>query len=272
MVVFPNSKINIGLRIVEKRSDGFHNIETVFYPVDLKDAIEFIVPAVQPDFDKLTFSGISTGGSADDNLILKAVARFRREFPIPYLKIHLHKVIPVGSGLGGGSSDATKIIKSLNSHFMANLSSEKIKEIASELGSDCSFFLENKPAFAEGRGEFLRPVQVDLRGYWLVLLNPGIHVNTREAFGNCIPQRPATSLEQMIGRPVDEWRDLIFNDFEDSVFREHPLIGHCKEALYNQGAVYSSMSGSGSSVYGLFYRQTVLPSVLKQYLIFSTLL
>jgi 4-diphosphocytidyl-2-C-methyl-D-erythritol kinase len=272
MVVFPNAKINIGLRIVEKRSDGFHNIETVFYPVDLKDAVEFILSADQTGSDQLTLSGISTGGSACDNLILKAVARFRREFPIPYLKIHLHKVIPVGAGLGGGSSDATRIIKSLNCYFMADLSSEKIKEIVSELGSDCSFFLENKPVFAEGRGEILKPVHVDLGGYWLVLLNPGIHVGTREAFENCIPQRPDASLEQLIYRPVDEWRDLIFNDFEDLVFREHPIIGHCKEALYNQGAVYSSMSGSGSSVYGLFDKQPVLPQALKQYLIFSTLL
>lgn len=187
MVVFPNAKINLGLRIVEKRPDGYHNIETVFFPVDLKDAVEYIVSSDQNGSDQLTLSGIPTGSVAGENIILKAVSRFRREFSIPYLKIHLHKVIPVGAGLGGGSSDATKIIKSLNSFFNAGLSSEKIKEIVSELGSDCTFFLENKTVFAEGRGEIIKPVNVDLKGFWLVLLNPGIHVGTKEAFQNCIP-------------------------------------------------------------------------------------
>jgi 4-diphosphocytidyl-2-C-methyl-D-erythritol kinase len=269
MVIFPKAKINIGLRIVEKRSDGYHNIETVLYPIGLKDAIEFILPAEPLETDHITITGILTNCKPSDNLIIKAVAKFRQYFSIPFLNIHLHKAIPVGAGLGGGSSDAANTLKFLNKFFNAGLGITELQKLASELGSDCPFFIESAPVFAEGRGEIMRPISLDLTGYYLVLLNPGIHVSTGDAYVDCKPHKPADKLEELVLQPISEWKDLIKNDFEKSVFNKHPIIKEFKNELYRLGAIYSSMSGSGSTVYGIFEKKPEIPGNLKENIIYS---
>jgi 4-diphosphocytidyl-2-C-methyl-D-erythritol kinase len=272
MVIFPNAKINIGLRITEKRSDGFHNIETVFYPIKLGDALEFNLPVSPLQEDYLVTSGINTGCSRKDNLISRAVELLRQKYPVPSLNIHLHKAIPLGSGLGGGSSDAASMLKWLNNFFKINLSKDELKSLSAGLGSDCAFFIENTPAFAVGRGEILRPLPLDLTGYQLVLLSPGIHISSKEAFENCIPQKPSDDLEELILKPVAEWKETIVNDFESTIFAKYPLIKSFKELLYNHGAIYCSMSGSGSSVYVIFNKKPVIPEDLKKYVIYSDII
>jgi 4-diphosphocytidyl-2-C-methyl-D-erythritol kinase len=252
MVVFPRAKINLGLRITGKRNDGYHNIETVIYPVSLCDALEFVVSSEHNGKDILTVTGISVGVSPEENIVMKAVMKLREKHSFPRLRIHLHKAIPHGAGLGGGSSDAACMMKSLNRHFTLSISTNELKAIALDIGSDCPFFIEGDPAFASGRGEILEPVSPVLSGYYLILLNPGVAINTREAYQNCRPETPAASLLQLSSLPISEWKDLIFNDFEEFTFKKHPFIRKIKDDLYLTGALYSSMSGSGSSVYGIF--------------------
>ena len=252
MVVFPRAKINLGLRITGKRNDGYHNIETVIYPVNLCDALEFVVSSEHNGKDILKVTGISVGVSPEENIVMKAVMKLREKHSFPRLRIHLHKAIPHGAGLGGGSSDAACMIKSLNRHFTLSISANQLKAMALDIGSDCPFFIEGDPAFASGRGEILKPVSPVLSGYYLVLLNPGIAINTREAYQNCRPETPAASLLQLLSLDITKWKDLIFNDFEDFIFKKHPAIRKIKDDLYSTGALFSSMSGSGSSVYGIF--------------------
>jgi 4-diphosphocytidyl-2-C-methyl-D-erythritol kinase len=268
MILFPISKINLGLRITAKRSDGYHNIETIFYPVNLTDALEFVVSEKAVE-DQLTTTGLETGSDDTDNLVLKTIRRVRTEYNFPYLKINLHKVIPVGAGLGGGSSDAASLLKAVVSHFNLNISVEKLKLISLDLGSDCPFFIDGVPSAATGRGEILNRVAPVLTGYYLVLLNPGVGINTREAYQNCKPSLPAEKLEQLILNPVTKWKELIINDFEDFAFKKHPLIREIKEGLYKSGALFSLMSGSGSSVYGIFRNKPILPDELRRYVIFE---
>ena len=272
MVIFPRAKINIGLRIVNKRVDGFHNIETILYPIELRDALEFIVPSEPFEEDHIVSTGIITDCSPSDNLIIKALIRFRKQFPIPFLNIHLHKAIPVGAGLGGGSSDAASIMKCVNRFFNAGLETEVLKTIASELGSDCPFFIESVPVLAEGRGEILKPIPVNLRGYYLILTNPAVKVSTIEAYRNCIPKKPSSNLNDLVAKPLAEWKDLIVNDFEETVFREYPVIKSFKEELYNIGAIFSSMSGSGSAVYGIFDHKPEIPAKMIRNVIYSGVL
>ncbi|TAL76144.1 MAG: 4-(cytidine 5'-diphospho)-2-C-methyl-D-erythritol kinase [Bacteroidetes bacterium] len=269
MIVFPKAKINIGLRITGNRPDGYHDIETVFYPVGLSDALEFVVTAEPSDTDLLTVSGISTGCDSDDNLVIKTVRKLRANHSIPFLKIHLHKAIPVGAGLGGGSSDAAFLLKALNKYFRLSIDDRILKALALESGSDCPFFIDCVPAFATGRGEILSPVNPVMTGYYLLLLNPGIGINTREAYENSHPENPSTSLNQLVDRPITEWRGSIINDFEDFAFKKHPLIGEIKNELYNSGAIFSSMSGSGSSVYGIFAGKISVPDTLKDFVIYE---
>ncbi len=269
MVVFPNAKINIGLRITGNRTDGYHDIETVFYPVRLSDALEFVVSDQQSHKDILKVTGINTGSDPDDNLVIKTLNKLRAINSFPFLKIHLHKVIPVGAGLGGGSSDAACLLKVINAHFDLNIDTGKLNALALELGSDCPFFIECIPSFASGRGEVLKPVAPVLNGYYLVLINPGVGINTGEAYKNCRTGPPSTSLFQLINRPVIEWKDLIINDFEDFSFKKHPIISDIKEKLYRSGAVFSLMSGSGSSVYGIFSEKPALPQKLKDLVIWE---
>ena len=269
MVIFPKAKINIGLRITGKRSDGFHNLETIFYPVCLCDAIEFVVPEQPLKNDILCMTGILTNQSPANNLVLKTVRKIRETQQIPFLQIHLHKAIPVGAGLGGGSSDAATLLKSLNRHFNLGITNDKLKDISLELGSDCPFFIDCIPSFAEGRGEFLTPVKSLREELYLIIVNPGINVNTKEAYSFCTPGQPSTKLRELYDLDISEWKDLIINDFEEFIIRKYPKIGDIKKNLYEMGAVFSSMSGSGSSVYGIFYKKPIIPESLQKLIIYS---
>jgi len=269
MIIFPNAKINIGLRITGKRSDGYHDIETIFYPVMLSDALEFVVHDQHIAKDILAETGIKTGSENDDNLVIKSLLKLRKKNLFPFLKIHLHKAIPVAAGLGGGSSDAAGLIKAVNKHFGLGIDNTGLKSISLELGSDCPFFIDGVPSFASGRGEILTPVKPVLSDYYLVLINPGLGINTGEAYKNCRPAVPATSLLQLIDRPVTEWKGMIINDFEDFVFSRHPVIGEIKEALYKSNALFSLMSGSGSSVYGIFSEKPELTDKLRKSVIWE---
>jgi 4-diphosphocytidyl-2-C-methyl-D-erythritol kinase len=272
MIVFPKAKINIGLRITGKRPDGFHDIETVFYPVGLCDALEFVFPKIPEKKDTLTETGILTGCDPDFNLVVKAVKKIREKNSLPFLRIHLHKVIPSGAGLGGGSADAACILKAIKRYFGLPKDIKELKRIALELGSDCPFFIDCVPSYGTGRGEQLKPVRPVLEGYYLVLLNPKVGINTKEAYLNCLPEKPKASLIKLINKPVTEWKKLILNDFEDFAFNKYPLIGDIKKELYKSGAIFSLMSGSGSSVYGIFSGKPRLSDELKEYVIYEGLM
>lgn len=259
MVVFPNAKINLGLHVVSKRSDGFHNIETCFLPVGIADILEFI-PASEIGFQS---SGISIPGNISDNLCLKAWELLNREFEIPAVSIHLHKKIPIGGGLGGGSSDAAFMLKGLNELFGLGLSQSDLENYAAQLGSDCAFFIANTTAIASGRGEVLEPVEVDLSAYKLILVNPGIHVTTAEAFSGLTPKTPVSSIAEIMLVEPEFWQGKLINDFEETVFARHPEIEAVKNELLDSGAVYASMSGSGSTVFAFFKQQIPVGIVAK---------
>jgi len=269
MIVFPIAKINLGLNITAKRGDGYHDIETVFYPVPLCDALEFVVSEDKAGRDIFVTTGINTGGDPEDNLVLKTVRRLRERYSIPNLRIHLHKAIPAGAGLGGGSSDSACFFRGINRFFNLDISMSDLKKISLEIGSDCPFFIEGVPAHATGRGEILNPVGAVLSGYYIVLLNPGVGINTREAYQNCIPHLPQESLIQLLDKPIEEWRGSVVNDFESFAFRKFPVIQKIKDEMYNSGAIFSLMSGSGSTVYGIFKIRPQLPSELKSYVIYE---
>ena len=257
MVVFPNCKINIGLNITSRRSDGFHNLETVFYPIHWTDVLEVtnnngLSPA-------LYSSGIHIYGKASDNICLKAYYLLKQDFPqLPFIDIYLHKAIATGAGLGGGSADGAFMLMLLNKKFSLNLTDTQLIGYCLQLGSDCPFFILNKPCFATGRGEEMTPLDIHLSGYLVVLVNPGIHVNTRLAFSKITPAIPAKSVRDIILQPVETWKHEMKNDFEEFVFHEFPEIGKIKEQLYQSGAMYASMSGSGSTVYGIFRRSDIV--------------
>jgi len=267
MLVFPKAKINLGLRITGKRPDGYHDIETVFYPVSLCDALEMVADSKGLERDTLTLTGFELPGRKEDNIVLRAVSSLREVFPIPFLRIHLHKNIPAGAGLGGGSSDAASMLRAINRTFGLSLSVDELKVIAANIGSDCPFFIDCQPAFASGKGDILSPVGDVLAGFYAVLVNPGISVSTKEAFDNCTPSKPGRSLKELINSPVSEWKDLIVNDFEKTIFINHPQIRSIKQTLYRSGAIFSSMSGSGSTVYGIFYEKPLIPGNLRKYVI-----
>jgi 4-diphosphocytidyl-2-C-methyl-D-erythritol kinase len=269
MVIFPKAKINIGLRITEKRSDGFHNIETIFYPVHLCDALEFIIPEKPLKEDVLSVTGLLAGQDTADNLVLKAVKKVREVRAFPFLRIHLHKAIPAGAGLGGGSSDASSFMNALNRYFNLDLGNGKLKQLSAELGSDCPFFIDCVPSFAKGRGEILTSLKPVPAGFHLVIVNPGIHINTREAYANIKPQQPVSDLQELYGHDISKWKDLILNDFEESVFKTYPLVAGIKMRLYDLGALFSSMTGSGSTVYGIFRVRPEIPESLREFVIYS---
>ena len=249
MVFFPPCKINLGLNILNKRPDGFHTIETCFYPVPWTDILEI------NHSEELTFSssGNIIPGKADENLCLKAYRLMQKEFNLPPVKIHLHKIIPTGAGLGGGSSDAAHTLRKLNEIFQLNISNEKLMRYATELGSDCAFFVQDKPMLGSGRGEVLTDITINLSGKFLVLVKPGIQVSTAEAYSTVKPNQTASPLHSILTKhPLSEWKYVVKNDFEESVFEKHPEIQSIKEKLYDLGAIYASMSGSGSAVFGIF--------------------
>lgn len=250
MVVFSNCKINLGLQILQKRVDGYHNIATVFYPIPLYDVIE-IIPAAETN---LFTTGLTVSGNTEDNLCLKAYRLLQKDFALPPVHIHLHKTIPMGAGLGGGSANGAFVLRLLNDKLNLTISKEQLIAYALQLGSDCPFFILNQPCYATGRGELLTPIPLDLKGYKLLLINPGIHINTGWAFGQLQPAQPAIALDALITAPITKWRHTLINDFEKAVFAAHPVIAHIKATLYQQGALYATMSGSGSTVIGIFER------------------
>jgi len=256
MISFPVAKINLGLNVVERRPDGYHNLETVFYPVPVRDALEVNVMADEfpsgVDCD-LKVTNLAIEGDEQQNLVVKAYNLLKGDFPhLPRLHTHLYKAIPTQAGMGGGSSDAAEMLKMMNSLFGLQLSSTQLIDYAARLGADCPFFILNTPAYAEGIGEKLQPIELSLKGYWLAVIRPDIPVSTKEAFSRITPRRPLRNCLDIICQPVEAWVGLLENDFEKSVFSLYPAIGAIKEQLYRMGALYASMSGSGSAVYGLF--------------------
>lgn len=257
MILFPNCKINLGLNIIRKRPDGFHDLETVFYPLPLFDVLE----ALPSDKLNFNYSGLRIPGKEDSNLCMRAWLLLRKEFPsLPELGIWLHKLIPVGSGLGGGSSDAAHMLRLLNEMFDLGLPPGRLFHYALQLGSDCPFFLFNQPCLARGRGELMDAVPVNLSAYGFLLVNSGIHVDTAWAFSQISPAIPPVSLKEIIQEPLTSWKSLLLNDFEKPVLLQYPGLKKIKEKLYEAGAVYASMTGSGSSFYGIF-RKNRLPSI-----------
>jgi len=248
MLCFPNCKINVGLFITEKRPDGYHNIETIFYPVPLCDILEVI----ESKKNEFTTSGLEIPGNRESNLCLKAYNILRKNFNLPPVKIHLHKVIPMGAGLGGGSSNAAYMIRLLNDLFSLNMEIQQMQEIAGSLGSDCSFFIENKPVFATNKGDVFKSINLDLSNYYILLVKPDMHISTPEAYSLITPRKASFPLATIDISKIHEWKQTIKNDFEDFVFTKFPEIKLIKESLYNAGAIYASMSGSGSAVYGIY--------------------
>jgi 4-diphosphocytidyl-2-C-methyl-D-erythritol kinase len=251
MISYPNAKINIGLNIVEKRPDGYHNIETVFYPIGLCDILEIGPSETCTDYS-FSSSGILLDGDPEVNLIVKAYRLLRSHYQFPAIDITLIKQIPFGAGLGGGSADAAFTLKSINQLFELKISPKKLENLAAKLGADCPVFIRNKPVFATGIGNVFTSIDLSLKGYFLLLVKPDIHVSTPEAYSLVVPEMPEISLSELIKQPITEWKDTIKNDFEKSVFVKYPLIEKIKNNLYEMGAIYASMSGSGSSLYGLF--------------------
>ena len=248
MIVYPNAKINLGLNVTQRRPDGYHTIETVFYPIPLQDALE----VREAESFRFRLAGNELDCPAGDNLVIKALRLIEQEFTLPELDIYLYKHIPSGAGLGGGSSDAAFMMKMLNERFQLGLSDESLKQRLVGLGADCAFFVENKPVFATGIGEQMTPIGLNLAGWTLVLVKPDVTVSTRDAYAAITPQQPKVSIRDIVKRPVEEWQGLLVNDFEASVFPRFPEIAATRDRLLDLGAVYASMSGSGSSVYGLF--------------------
>ncbi len=249
MVEFPNCKINIGLYVTGKRPDGFHNIQTLFYPVPIRDILEII----ESDDGQFHFksSGLSIGNNAD-NLCVKAYHLLREHFSVPPVKMHLHKTIPSGAGLGGGSSDASFTLCLLNKKFNLGIRESQLELFAGMLGSDCPFFIVNKPCIGTGRGEILEPVELDLSTKHILIINPGIHVNTSWAFSQLKHTSPPINLQEICQMPVAIWKDNIRNDFEEASCRQFPEISHIIDWMYHNNALYASMTGTGSSVYGIF--------------------
>ena len=255
MLLFPNCKINLGLRIVSKRTDGYHDIETVMYPVEnLCDALEIL----RYDCEDIEFSvsGIRIDGAVEKNICLKAYRVVQREYPqVRGVYMHLHKAIPMGAGLGGGSSDAAYVIRELSDLFGLEIDQSQMERMAAEVGSDVPFFVANRPALATGRGERLEPVDRLLAGWQLVLVKPPISVGTAEAYAGVTPRRSERLLTDILYHtPIEQWRECVVNDFEPSVFARYPIIAQIKSDLYRLGAVYASMSGSGSTVFGIIDR------------------
>lgn len=249
MVAFPNCKINLGLNIIETRKDNYHNLETVFYPLNFSDALEIISTSGNAEF---AVSGLPVSND-QNNLCIKAYYLLKKDFPnLPSIKMYLHKSIPIGAGLGGGSADAAFTLQMSNEKFLLGLSNNQLKNYALRLGSDCPFFLFNKPSFATGRGEQLEPVNLDLSRHKIMLVNPGIHVDTSWAFSEIEPATPKKSVKEIIAQPIKTWKQQLINDFEMPVFKAYPEIKRIKDILYERGALYASLSGSGSTVYGIF--------------------
>ena len=265
MLLFPNAKINLGLNVTARRKDGYHDIITCLHPIPLYDALEIIVAKK----NSFTSTGAIIPGHEKDNLILKAYHLLKKDFnDLPPIAVHLHKYIPVGAGLGGGSSNAAFALRLMNNLFDLHLEDFFLEEYAAQLGSDCPFFIVNTPKLATGRGEVLEPVQVGLKGKWLILVNPNLHIGTKEAYEGVIPKKPTEDLRRILA-DSSLWKDQLTNDFEESIFQKYPEIKSIKESLYAQGAFYAAMSGSGSTVFGLFDQQPRINLEKEGYFVFK---
>ncbi|MDN5212147.1 4-(cytidine 5'-diphospho)-2-C-methyl-D-erythritol kinase [Fulvivirgaceae bacterium BMA12] len=266
MLSFPNAKINLGLNIIEKRKDGFHNLESCFYPVPWHDVLE-IVPSQKLSFQ---ITGLEIPGDPMENLCLKAYRLLAEDFDLEPVSIHLHKIIPMGAGLGGGSSDAAATLKLLNQLFTLDLDEETLAGYASEIGSDCAFFIKNAATLAHGKGDQFLKITINLAEKYLVLVYPNIHVNTAVAYSGIIPQKPSHGIAKIIeNEPLSSWKDQLTNDFEHGIFKQHPSLTHIKATLYQLGAAYASMSGSGSALFGLFEQMPQLPEEFDNYLVWK---
>lgn len=260
MIVFPNAKINIGLQVVDERPDGYHELQTVFYPIPLYDALEVV--------DGQQFNIFETGlsiPSGSGNICKKVYSVLADEFDLPPVHIHLHKTIPMGAGLGGGSADAAFLIKLLNEYFNLGMSVVRMQDVARTLGADCAFFIENRPAYATGRGDRFEALDLDLCSYSIVIIKPDIHISTAEAFSRVDVNKEGRSLRKDIGAPIEDWHQLIVNDFEVGIFDRYPMIRSIKDQLYQAGAIYVSMSGTGSAVFGIFEKGVILPDLANRY-------
>lgn len=266
MLTFPNAKINIGLYITEKRADGFHNLSSCFYPVGWSDALE-ILPAETLNFES---TGIDIPGDASQNLCLKAYHLLKKDFPeMPPVRIHLHKVVPIGAGLGGGSADCAFTIKALNSLFSLGLDNKAMQAYASQLGSDCAFFIENKPKYCFGKGDQFDEIAVSLKGKYIVLVNPNIHISTAEAYSSIKPKPANVDLQIALSQSLDTWKDSVLNDFEISLAPKYPIIQDIKNQLYSLGAEYACMTGSGSTVFGIFENTPAIKQAFKEYMVWQ---
>lgn len=274
MICFPNAKINLGLHIVSRRPDGYHDLETIFYPIALRDALEVIPtpeqhqPASAQDF-RFFPTGDVIPGRDKDNLVIKAFRLIAAERHLPVTDIHLLKKIPSGAGLGGGSSDAAFMLQLLNDTYKLGYSDEALIELAGRLGSDCPFFIYNKPVYATGTGNKWEPITLHLEEYFFILVKPETGIPTKEAYSLITPQKPALSLSEIVKKPLHEWKDWMKNNFETPVFKKYPEICTIKEQLYELGAIYASMSGSGSSVYGFFRREPAWQNVFDNYFVWT---
>ena len=272
MICFPNAKINLGLHVTEKRADNFHNIETIFYPVGWNDALEVVetkeskvvtlsaVPDSPPKVENfnLHLSGLPVSGNVTDNLLYKAYQLILKSKSLPALEVYLHKVLPMGAGLGGGSADAAFFIKLLNEQFDLKFTEDERMDLARQLGSDCAFFIKNKPVLATQKGDEFSDLLLDLSHLYIAIIYPNIHSNTKEAYSLVKPQKPSRSLLEIVQQPISTWKNELVNDFENSIFNLYPVVEKTKNDLYDLGAVYASMSGSGSAVFGLFEHKPVI--------------
>jgi len=269
MICFPNAKINIGLNVLKKRDDGYHAIESIFYPVNWFDALEVIQTKGNGEIN-LTNLGVPVVGSPEDNLCVKAYHLLYKKHNLPSLNAWLLKCIPMGAGLGGGSADAAFFLRMLNELCNLNLSNEELKSYASQIGSDCTFFIDNKPAFVSGKGDVITPIDLDLSSYYISIIYPQIHIETKNAYSLIKPARRAHSLKQeVLSSPIHSWKNNIVNDFEEPVFSSHPELAEIKKRLYKEGAIYASMTGSGSALYGIFEKKPILSDVFPSYKVWT---
>ena len=264
-MIFPLAKVNLGLNVVERRADGYHNLQTVFYPVGIKDALEItrMNDAFPSTVDcDIKVTNIAIEGDEQRNLVVKAYNILKKDFPaLPRLHAHLYKGIPTQAGMGGGSSDASAMLVLLNETFGLGLSEQQLINYAAQLGADCAFFIMNRPAYAEGIGERLTPIKLSLKGWYMAVVRPDIPVPTKEAFARITPHMPQKCCKDIVMQPVETWKDELVNDFEQSVFAVHPELETIKQKLYEEGAVYAAMSGSGSALFGLFKETRNLAAV-----------
>lgn len=269
MLLLPNCKINIGLNVVARREDGYHNLETVFYPIPLRDNLEIKVIEDEDVPYRLNLGGKPVEGDAKDNLVVKVYLSLKEEFNLPAVDIFLYKNIPMGAGLGGGSSDAASMMCGLNEMFDLGLSAEDMEQRVAKFGADCAFFIKSRAAYATGIGDILSPIALSLKGKYIVLVKPDVFVSTKEAYAHVVPHPAETPLAEAIKHPIAEWKDTVINDFEASVFPNHPELAAIKQTLYDMGAEYAAMSGSGSTIFGIFDRPVdEAKSVFEKHFVF----